>query len=374
MFSSRVKADAAVVVFILFLGLLGALVWLNPVYDWDTLPYTALALATSSDPVSLQAEAYRAVDSQVPEQVARLLTSSGPDPDYRRDMATNPWHFAEQLPFYSVKPLYVLALTGLHRAGLRILMATRLLSAGSFAVLGIILFLWLRRCASALLASAAACCVLATPEFLRTGALTYPDAFFSALALAGLYLVFARGKLFPGLCLLVLLPLVRSDGLVLVALVLAYLAWKNPKFPARYALSILAVEILANRIIGFLARGYGYQTLFYHSFVGRLAAPAETIVHITLADYWGALKYFFLGSLGTPRPLFMLLGLASLGARRNAGLVRDMAWLGLAYAGVHIVVFPLPESRFLVVPFALFVLWAVNALSANNKSLTWPPN
>ena len=369
---ARLKEDAAVVLFVLFLGFLVFLAWLNPVYSWDLLPYTALATSESSDAVSLHRSAYRTVAREVPREVDERLMLGPPDAAYRRDLAFNPWHFAEQLPFYSVKPLYVLALSTFHSAGMNPVKAARLLSVVSFALLGVVLFLWLRQAAGTLLASLAACCVLATPEFLRTGALVYPDALFSALGLLALYLLFARGRLFPGICLLAVLPFIRPDGLVLVALVVGYLAWKNPGFSLRDALVILLAELLANRMTGWLAGGYGYETLFYHSFVHRLTAPAEASVQIHLADYWNAWKYFFLGTIGTPRPLFFLLGVASLVVRRASGIFEHLCWLGLAYALVHVALFPEPESRYLVVPFALFVLWAIHALTQPRGLLSRP--
>jgi Dolichyl-phosphate-mannose-protein mannosyltransferase len=366
---NRLKEPVAVAFFILFLSALCGLAWLNPVYDWDVLPYTALAETSSSNPVILHAGAYQTVDSEVPPEIAQSFHYTGPDPEYRRDLAANPWHFAEQLPFYSVKPLYVLLLRGIHRAGPSALKAARLVSAVSFATLGIVLFLWLRRSVNTVWAAVAACCVLATPEFLRTGAQTTPDAFFSALALLALYLLFSESKLFLGVTLLVLLPLVRADGLILVALVLAYLAWKKPEFPKVYAVVILIVEVLVQQVAGRLAGAYPYQLLFFHSFIEKLAAPAEISVHLTLREYFQALYVFVLGSLGTPRPLYLLLGLVSLIARRSEGVLRHLAWLGLGYAAAHILLFPVPESRYLVVPFSLIILWTVSALANGNEAV-----
>jgi hypothetical protein len=360
---AQIKNRVALVVFILFLSLLCWVAWFNPFYNWDIIPYTALVDTASSDPVKLHDAAYRAVSVEVPPQATPVLLATGPDPEFRRNMAKNPWHFAEQLPFYSVKPFYILVLAAIRGAGLGAITAARIISLVSFAAFGIVLFLWLRPLTGALLASISSCFLLATAEFLGGGAQTEPDALFSALALAGLYLIFARKKLFPGWCLLALVPLVRSDGLVLVALMVAYLAFKSPGFSWRYGLTILAVEILTSLAVGRLGGDYSFQTLFYHSFVNRLVAPAESIVHVTASDYFHALYIFVLGSLATPRPLFFLLGLVSLKARGTPSLLRDLAWLGLAFAAVHIVLFPLPDSRFLELPFALFVLWAAGSLA-----------
>lgn len=369
---TRLKEGAAVIVFVLFLGALCGVSWFNPFYNWDILPYAALVGGRSSDPLSLHAEAYRSVESAAPPEIVRSFNATGPNPRYRQDMASNPWHFAEQLPLYSVKPLYLLVLAAIHHAGPSALEAAELVSVSSFAILGIVLFVWMRRSTGGLLAAIGVGFLLSTAEFIGTGAETTPDAFFAALGLVGLFFLFAEERAFLGLCTLGVLPLVRSDGLVLLALALAFLIWKGQGFPKRYALVILIVEVLVIQATGWLAGGYGFQTLFYHSFVERLTAPAEVSVRVTWREYFHALHIFALGTLTTARPLYFLLGLTSLKARRGEGRFRQLAWLGLVYTTVHILAFPLPDSRFLVLPFALFILWAVHALAQSSEALPQP--
>jgi hypothetical protein len=359
---ARLKDYIGLVAFVVFLSTLCGVAWFNPYYNWDSLPYTALTQVSSSDPLTLHAAAYDTIDAEAPLKVSQEFHSPERYPNYRGDMASNPWHFAEQLPLYSVKTLYILILSGIHHTGPSALKAMRLVSVVSFAVLGAILFFWLRRYAGSLLAAVGAGFVLSTAEFLGTGAETTPDALFGALALLGFYFIFADEKLFPGLCLLGALPMVRSDGLVLLVLVLAYLAWKTPGLPKSYALTILVVEFLVSGMTARLAGGYSFQKLFYHSFVERQLAPAETIVHVTFREYFHALYIFVLGTLATPRPIYFLLGLTSLKPGAGTSALRHLAWLGLAFTAIHILLFPLPDSRFLLLPFALFVVWTICAL------------
>ncbi|HET7841196.1 MAG TPA: hypothetical protein VFM21_06300, partial [Terriglobia bacterium] len=361
---SRLKEDAGIILFVLLLAGLIRIVWFNTFYNWDVLPYAALVNEPLSDPVRLQASAYAAADAEAPREAALDLRGGPINQRYRADMASDPWHFAEQLPLYSVKPLYILVLAGIHHLGAGTFNAARLISLLSFVFFGTILFLWMRPYTGGLLAAVGSCFLLSTAEILGCGAQTTPDALFSVLALAGLYFIFARKQFFWGWGLLALVPLVRTDGLVLMALVLALLAWRSPEFPKRYGLAIVGAEILASLVMGWLGGGYGFQTLFYHSFVERLVAPAEATVRVTMAEYFRALHIFVLGSLATPRPLYFLLGLISLRARGTPPVLQGMAWLGLAFAVVHIVLFPLPDSRFLMLPFALIVLWAAGSLAA----------
>lgn len=369
---TRLKEAAAVIIFVLFMGVLCGVAWFNPFYNWDVLPYTALVEVSSSDPVTLHADAYRAIEHDAPPSIVRSFKGEGPDPRYRRDMVSNPWHFAEQLPFYSVKPLYLLLLAAIHRAGPSGPEAATLVSVCSFAILGLVLFVWMRRSAGGLLAAVGTGLLLSTAEFIGTGAETTPDALFAALALVAIFLVFAEKRTFAGLCILSVLPLVRADGLVLLALVLAYLVWTSPEFSRKYAFILLVAEVLVMEGIKWLAGGYGFETLFYHSFVVRIPAPAELNLHVTWRQYFHALHMYVLEAITTHIPLYLLLGLASLKASRGHGVLRYVAWLGLAYMAIHILAFPIADSRFLVLSYALFVLWTVHVLTTPPERLSEP--
>ena len=364
---TRLKEDAGFILFIVLLAALCRLAWIYPLYNWDILPSVALVNEPSRDPVKLHGRAYGTADLETPPSVAHSFRVSEYDTKNRLDSARNPWHFAEQLPLYSVKPLYILTLTAMHRAGLGTFVASRLLSVISFATFGSIFFLWLRKFTGTLVASLSTCFLLATPDFLSVGGETSPDAFFACLAFAGIYLIFEKKQFFPGWCLLALVPLVRTDGLVLILLVVALLAWKPRGFPWRYGLAILAVEIVASQAMSWLGGGYSFRTLFYHSFVNRNPAIAEVTVHLTVADYFHALYVFVLGSIASPRPLYFLLGLVSLKARGTPRLLRNLAWLAMTFAVVHVALFPLPDSRFLILPFALIVLWAAGTLASSGN-------
>ena len=106
--------------------------------------------------------------------------------------------------------------------------------------------------------------------------------------------------------------------------------------------------------------------------VQRQLAPAESVVHLTLREYLHALYIFVLGTLATPRPVYFLLGLTSLKSRLGDASLRHLTWLGLAFTVIHILAFPLPDSRFLVLPFAIFILWAISALAASLERTPLP--
>ena len=89
--------------------------------------------------------------------------------------AANPWHFAEQLPFYSIRPLYIELLAGIHRLGATYFQATRLVSSIALALIGLPIFLWMRASVTgpawrvALLSGL----LLLTPPFMNSDASTY---------------------------------------------------------------------------------------------------------------------------------------------------------------------------------------------------------
>ncbi|MGE5325543.1 MAG: hypothetical protein ACM3NO_00780, partial [Deltaproteobacteria bacterium] len=163
---TRLKDNAGIIIFIVLLAALCRLAWIYPLYNWDILPTVALVNEPSSDPVRLHKRAYVTADAETPPEVARSFRVSEYDTKNRLDSAQNPWHFAEQLPLYSVKPLYILTLTAMHGAEIGTIAAARLLSIISFAILGSLFFLWLRKFTGALAASLCTCFLLATPDFL----------------------------------------------------------------------------------------------------------------------------------------------------------------------------------------------------------------
>src|ERR1700681_3551732 len=91
-----------------------AFVW--PSNNWDMLPYAGvIASWQTSDADAIHRDAYASIGG-LPEYA--VLVGTAPPSEFKHDIFSDSIHFVQQLPFYSIKPLYCLLLAGLHPPGL----------------------------------------------------------------------------------------------------------------------------------------------------------------------------------------------------------------------------------------------------------------
>lgn len=105
---------------------------------------------------------------------------------------------------------------------------------------------------------------------------------------------------------------------------------------------VLAVVALASVMtINHFAGDYGIKMVYYRNFVGVPVAPAEVAVQFTLRDYLSAFRSgvtLVLNSFSIP---FLALGVVGLVERR----MRKLFWVTLAYVGLHLVILPNWQER-----------------------------
>ena len=86
-------------------ALVAACSLLRPAYNWDVLPYVALASETPAMSAAERHEvAYRLVEAAAPGSDWALLTADGA---YRVQMAADAEAFDNQLGMYRIKPAYI---------------------------------------------------------------------------------------------------------------------------------------------------------------------------------------------------------------------------------------------------------------------------
>lgn len=116
----------------------------RPAYNWDMLPYMAIVLKMDKPWLNMEGIhtlTYQMASQKVPETDYRLLKEG----NYRKKMAANAAAFGEQLPFYSVKPLYVGMIYLLYKTGFSLVSSTMLPSIIAYFFLGLLLFYWMGR-------------------------------------------------------------------------------------------------------------------------------------------------------------------------------------------------------------------------------------
>lgn len=326
-------------------------------YRFDVLGYIGSALQLSGfDAANLHAEAYRQLQVAVPATLYNEMTTADA---YHADVAANANHFMQQLPFYHVRPLYNALLAGLHAAGLNLVHATMLVTVTAYVAIGALLFVWFTRHLGPIYGAAVAGLLAVSAPLTQAARSGTVDLLSAALVFAAMYALIEhkRVRMFAGLLLLALLT--RSDNIFLVAMFALYFAVAAPIAlrPPRihvvsYALAAFALVAVIHAAAGY----YGWPTLFYHTFVTPLPAPAGTIVTITPAAYWHAVDWRLGSTFNTAMPFFVALSVIAYAltrlvapqdtdATQQARLIRGAVWVMLANIAVRMAAFPVVWDR-----------------------------
>ncbi len=329
------------VLYIAVLALVSGIVWkrtdlLRPRHNWDMLGYIGSAVASdTTDPIAIHGQTYAALRSALEEsELGELLTGT-----YRGDVAANPYHFAQQIPFYSVKPLYVLGVRLFRGVGL--VKATMAVSLLSWLGIAIIVFLWTHRLWVSLL-------LIFCPPIFELARLSTPDGLSTLLLLAGMFLVLERKRTTLGAGLWVLVVWARADS-VIVACFLLFWLLLSKKIGRADGAVLLLLTLASFLVVAHF--GYGRDTLLYHSLVKRQVAPAEFVA--PLSSYF-QLKNLVQESVPLVTRSYALVFLL-LSAVKGFRFPWLLLVLLLAYM-LRYVAFPSWEERFLAFPYLMLAL------------------
>ena len=326
----------------------------QPQYTWDLLGYIGSSVDSTDAKVihHIVFEAIRPVASSPEIQV---------DNPYRVDVAANPYHFAEQLPFYSIKPIYVELVKLIHRAGVPFPKSAVAVSAAAYFVLAVLLWQWLGSYLSRWSLVGACTLIMLSPNILSLSRWATPDCLATAVAAIALYLILERDLYFWGSALLVVNVWIRTDALVLAGIVFAALLLLRKLDLAQFAsLSVLALG--SYYAINYFSGNYGWAVLFYNSFLGGLTTPGETILHFSARAYVhqlvrGSFLWLIYGSFG----LYVLLGALAIWLSRSV-VYSCMVIAVLAARIVSYALYPNGDQRYTAVLYVLVLASLVIAI------------
>jgi hypothetical protein len=209
--------------YVYFLALLAVAIWCyrNPLYNFDMIPYAAQALLfEEKDPKIAHDQVYSELKREVPADTYDALANAPND----REIARDARKFSEALPFYSTKPLYVMAVYLSHRAGFDLAQATVLPSILCYALLGVLVFGWIGHFITGFYRALFSSFIVFSPPLLLLARLSAPDALSTMLVAVGLYFALERHSLAISSGLLLASIYARTNNLILVVLVFGYLA------------------------------------------------------------------------------------------------------------------------------------------------------
>lgn len=332
----------------------------GPVYNWDMVGYVAAAHHRDGlRGQELLDRTYGDVRREVSKENYSELVG-GRYAAYRQVVATDSAALEQQVPFYSIRVAYIEAMRLFKRTGMEYPAATYRISivfaALSVLVLGMI-------CLQQRVPLIAVSFVTLGSGYVQLVSLSSPDAMACFFGLLATWALLGGRKV--GFVLAALLPLVRTDYVILSLLLMMYSFWQDKwQRPAAVvtALAALTVSTLINNLHGH----YGWLTVLSFTFLELSPYPADMKLSFNLMDYVQIYISAATELLTHPHLLLYFLALFLLAANwRSVGTQAPLFLLlliPLMFLAVRLTLFPLLQARFFVYPTSLVLIWLLSQL------------
>ncbi len=344
----------------------------HPQYDWDMLPYMAIALMDAGDTIdAAHHKVYDAIQVDTPAATYDELTTGKVKtteyaPRYRRDATFNFNKFAASLPFYAVKPVYPALISLLYLRGVDLVVAAGIIAGIGYLASCLVVYVWLKRWLSARIAAPLTIMLALVPQLTAVAKLPTPDSLSLFVLLLGLYLAIEHDRVILGLATLVVAIAVRPENILYFITFASYFSIMR-KFDIR--IMLLAVGAIAVFIIiRDYSHSYAWSTLFYFTFIdptidlSRFISPLRIIDYITI--YMHQLKQEILNP-EDGIPIFMLIGFGAAAMKIRAGDFRDpylhLIFLVCILAIGRMLLLPLEAFRALLPCYILVTLALIQA-------------
>ncbi|MCE8417705.1 hypothetical protein LZ190_03110 [Rhodovulum sulfidophilum] len=325
-------------------------------HNWDVIGYTAAAykLMGETGTDRLSARTYEDIRrATAPETFEKLTTG-----DYRAAVYQDPEALRQQLPFYSIRPLYVaLSIAGSKLTG-TIAGGTALVSAlcgGLLLILG-----WAAVSPRSIALAALLPFALYEAGLGSLARLSTPDGLAALVALAALLLCHRHPR--PAMLLFALLPLARTDFVILLPFAALLLHGRVPRLWIAAMLGVGAAAVVG---LNAFSGNYGYLRIFDFTLVsGPQPYPAEMEETLGVTDildaYARGLQRLVSKDTGMIALLLGTAGFLAAKAMRGRLLPFDKAVLAaLGFVLLHFLAFPSGFVRHYFVAACLcLILWA----------------
>lgn len=258
---------------------------LKPMWDWDLVAYLGLAKAWSStDWVDIHAWVYSLVETLPPSIRDDFLARDV----YRAAVATDPEALRQAAGFYQARIGYTGLLAGLMALGMPVLLAVQGLSLVGQALLGGLMWLWLKRGHWPYwVVLPAYAFLLFNPTVMKLARWSSPDGLVAAMLVLGLYLMLRNNRWW--LAAFVAMVLFKPNAILFLAPVgLWALVYRRD-----IAVPLLGLAALAGAIL-LVFPNYPMAVLWEHGFGSPFAHPAtaaEALKAGTVSAAWATPGY-----------------------------------------------------------------------------------
>jgi hypothetical protein len=361
---SKIHFYISLSLLIIFIFLLFYLGQVNPKLGWDGLAYATIAIGyDDNNKDEVHEKVYADYRLYLDEDALIDVTKKN---QYKVDTANNTEIFFNQIPWYTVKPLYPLLIKAAMQTGMDPVRSELVVSGLAFVFCGLFVFMWLTHLANPYVSMILTSLILTTPEIFNISRFTTPDMLSTSIVLLSFYMYLVKGKTNLSFFILVISLFSRPDNIIFYLLLVggSFLIKKISFRNATLAVaSGLAVYIVQSKLSGH----YGWQTLFFHSFVERLDDPASFVPYFGLIDYLKVYQDQVVSLvLSSNIPMYVIMAIVgfivSTGASEKVRDMRVMNILMLIYMFGHIVAFPGEKERLFATVYLLLIMILITSI------------
>lgn len=328
----------------------------KPRHNWDMIGYVAAAH---------HKDGYRGTQllertySELRAEVSPRIFSSLTEGQYRETVFKDPRALEQQVPFYSIRVLYIELMRLVSHLGISYAKSTYILSAlfASFSVVVLYKLLLAEKISVLMLPV-----IVGPAGIVQLATLSAPDAmacFFSLLAALGL-LSNNRSALF----LAAVLPLIRTDFVLLSLLITCYEFARGKR---RGSVASLAAAVTIYLTVNHFSGNYGWLTIFNFSLIALDPYPANLVLSKQFMNYIKPYASALLEVSTATHFVLYVLAIFTLAIRRRAALADPSAvpllLIPLAFVILHLALFPTYEQRFFVAAATLVFVWLLHEIS-----------
>ncbi len=245
-----------VILFISFTTFISIYSIIKADYNWDIIGYIGSVYSLeNSDTNSVHQKTYESIKNALTEDNFKRLTTNN---KYREDLTICAKCFYQTLPFYKIKPLYILLIYLFHKLNINIVLSPLLISAIFYFLSCIIIYVWLTKIFNNIIfIFFIAGFFNIMPYLLNSASNSTPDSLSGFIVLLALYFLVLKRSLYLFLSLMIISIFTRPDNILFFAILTGILLF-NKEFGQKKA------KIIILFIIGILIN-YSYSIPKYRA-------------------------------------------------------------------------------------------------------------
>lgn len=247
----------------------------QPDYNWDAVQYMNLILeydGVENDSIR-HIQTYQHLKEEVPAEHFKLLADT--DHWFRVRNYQSYEVFQEQIPFYSIKPIFIINCWVFYKMGFSLFDATWIPSLLCFFIIALIFYRYISSKKGYVIGAIATLMIMLTPPFMELSILSTPDAMGTmTLILVALYYL-EKKSIWVLLMLSIATILIRPDHLIICGFFIGLRGLDEPTIKSK--IKMIAIPSIILLGIHFFNFNYhhnpGWKVLFMHSFQGNIHYP-----------------------------------------------------------------------------------------------------